>query len=135
MQAIFYHLINRNNFDKNFQIVWNHSKLCDIMWSHNFYVNYVTTWKLCDLMWSHNISGFEYYTDIVNRNIEWVLFQCWLTCEKSNFDLSFMNRFKWKTYFISNHFLLISNYFEFTLLSKVKFMIRLKMLKFNLLFE
>ncbi len=31
--------------------------------------------------------------------------------------------------------LLISNYFEFTLLSKVKFMIRLKMIKFNLLFE
>jgi hypothetical protein len=38
-------------------------------------------------------------------------------------------------YLISNHFLLINNYFEFTLLSKVKFMIRLKMLKFNLLFE
>ncbi len=35
----------------------------------------------------------------------------------------------------SNHFLLISNYFKFTLLSKVKFMIRLKILKFNLLFE
>jgi hypothetical protein len=61
---------------------------------------------------------------------------------EKNFWLVFyepLNCFKWKTYIllviISNHFLLISNYFEFTLLSKVKFMIRLKMLKFNLLFE
>jgi hypothetical protein len=38
----------------------NHSKLCDIMWSHNFYVDYVTTSKLCHLMCEHNISGKGY---------------------------------------------------------------------------
>jgi hypothetical protein len=56
---------------------------------------------------------------------------------KLNFDLSFINRLTSlsEKHLINNHFLLISNYFEFTLLSKVKFMIRLKMLKFNLLIE
>ncbi len=34
-----------------------------------------------------------------------------------------------------NRLTALSNYFKFTLLSKFKFMIRLKMLKFNLLFE
>jgi hypothetical protein len=45
---------------ENLKIIWDFSKLFNIIWSNNFIWNYLRKIKLFEIIWSNNLSVFDY---------------------------------------------------------------------------